>query len=695
MPNMCDCDPTPSPLPGLASFPRVPMNRRESVATMEGPLSVPPDRGTILGRAMWKVRYVVVGGPNREQTQSAPASRVQSNRSSTSKELSRAPSEGIYLSVYKSKEDTEPIQQHSLSTIADCQVQMMAHRKQGPILPTLVINLVPDPNVDKLRKRRSSRTAAFTAPKETGPTTLLFRAGDEEQSLHDWARFIQRLIQPNLPDRLPLSPMTPASPTFINPFAPRSGEAGDMQYRPDSGNGGCRPCLLLKNHSHQTYPGRDRPLTFSDSPSLRSKRSDLSSQTSSMNPSHVGFSNYTVMGPGDLPSPATTIGEYHGEFIEGWTSAQGRSSTLSSPIRGRGSISSPATSQAPQIPDPSSPPAPRETILDRAFQMRRIPGSEREIPGEEKLSSLARFDALMREMDEKRRQREAEEARQRGEAAALALAGTEKTKPQSTWNAEDDSGGDDDDGSDGDESEGPVGKADRDIEDRYSSSAQQRALDFITGRQEWTPRYQERARGHSVRSPPTYNHEALMALSNGGSSQLRPHTGYSKNRSRPGMAQRTHSQPHLATILSSSSTPVDGNSPFPAPEDGVPSGGPASPPGLSRNSTEKRQSASSAKRLSFTEFTRRLSNTSSLLLLQTNASSGSSRASNGDTDAQLPPQSPPQPLHHLHPRAAPPTPLHHHQQQQQQSPPPLVGERDRCGWRGSVGVFGGAEGGFL
>jgi hypothetical protein len=37
--------------------------RRESLAmTMEGALSVPPDRGTIIGRAVWKVRFCVSMG---------------------------------------------------------------------------------------------------------------------------------------------------------------------------------------------------------------------------------------------------------------------------------------------------------------------------------------------------------------------------------------------------------------------------------------------------------------------------------------------------------------------------------------------------------------------------------------------------------------------------------------------------------
>lgn len=576
----------------------------------------------------------------------------------------------------------------------DCQIQMIAHRKQGPVLPTLVLSLVPDPMLDKMRKRRSSRTTSFAAPKETVPTTLLFRSADEQPTLHEWARFLQQLIQPNMPDRAPLSPVTPASPTFINPFAPRSREPSDVQNRPGSGNGGPRPAFFFKAPG-PIHSGRDRPMTFSDSPSLRSKRSDLSSQTSLMNQSHVGFHNYTTMHPTDLPSPATTIGEYQGEFIEGWTSAQGRSSTLSSPVRGRDSVSSQAPTPLPSIPDSSSPPGPRETILDRAFQMRCIPGSEREIPGEEKLSSLARFDALMREMDEKRRQREAEEAKFKHETAATTASKPDNSGLQGAWDLED---GDSDSDSDGmgenGDSDELAGGAEADIEDRFSSAAPaQRALDFITGRHESTPR----SRAHGMRSELAYNREALMALSSAGPTVLRPQTGYSKNRGRPGMTQRTHSQPQLATILASSPSSVEGNASWAAsiqsPEEGAFTLGPASPSaGRARSSTEHRRSASSVKRLSFGEFTRRLSSTSSLLLVQTNnASGGSSRASNSDIDpTQLPPQSPPQHLHHLHPRATATLP-------QQPQPPPQMSdrERERCAWRGSVGVFGGGESGFL
>ncbi|KAK4657252.1 hypothetical protein QC762_211370 [Podospora pseudocomata] len=657
---------------------------------MEGYLSVPPDRGTIIGRALWKPRYLVVGGPQRDRT--AGIMRAPSNRSSAPRELFRVPSEGIYLSIYKSKDDQEPSQQYSINSITDCQVQMMAHRKQGPVLPTLVINIIPDPIADKLRKRRSSRTAGFTSNKDTGPAQLLFRTLDEQQlqqqqqqqqqqprhNLQDWSRFIQQLIQPNMPPgRAPLSPVTPASPTFVNPFT-RPRELSDSQ-RPGSGNAGPRPGFT---RGHTTHSGRDRPVTFSDSPSLRSKRSDLSSATSSIQTHHMAFQNYTTMLPADLPSPATTVGEYQGEFIEGWTSAQGRSSALSSPVRERGSVSSGPTPLAPIMDAGTSPPGPRETILDRAFQMRRIPGSEREVPGEEKLTSLARFDALMRDMDDKRRQREAEDARRKAETAAAASASVsaldEQTGLKSAWDLDDDSSEYDDD--DDDDSDGAFDEADLDG-DRFSShhSSAQRALNYISGRPDLRDRPHPPPRTHSIKTPLSYNHEALMALSS--SSGVRPQTGYSGNRTRPGMSQRTHSQPQLATIIASSPSTA-------LAEDSLSNLGPGSPPPLQRSQTEKRQSNSSAKRLSFSEFTKRLSSTSSLLLVQTNTSNTSSRGSNGEAADPPMPQSPPQSLHHLHPRAAPPAPL-------PPQSPTSMSERDRCGWRGSVGVFGAGEGGFL
>lgn len=50
-----------------------------------------------------QVRYVVVGNANREQTQPTPANRMPPIRSSSTREPPRVPSEGIFLSIYKTK----------------------------------------------------------------------------------------------------------------------------------------------------------------------------------------------------------------------------------------------------------------------------------------------------------------------------------------------------------------------------------------------------------------------------------------------------------------------------------------------------------------------------------------------------------------------------------------------------------------
>lgn len=108
----------------------------------------------------------------------------------------------------------------------------------------------------------------------------------------------------------------------------------------------------------------------------------------------------------------------------------------------------------------------------------------------------------------------------------------------------------------------------------------------------------------------------------------------------------------------------------------------------------KRRSSTSTKRLSFTEFTKRLSSTSSLLLVQTNASSSTSSGSgNGRTSSELSFGGEPE--------------ENTNKGGLRQSNGLAMGlrggalndrEREaqlkRCGWRGSVGVFGG-EGGFL
>ncbi|KAI0124263.1 hypothetical protein BJ170DRAFT_686627 [Xylariales sp. AK1849] len=614
---------------------------------MEGVLLIPPDRGTIIGRAIWKPRFVVVGSPQRAVSQAnlslsqvLSTNRIKEARGQTFKSQQRPPPDAVYLSIYKSKDDWDAVQQHSMASITDCNVQMLAHRKQGPVLPTLIIQVSPDPATDKLRKRRSSRTAGLTTTKESGPTTLWFRPGDEQSTLQDWARCISSLTQPGVPDRMPMSPITPVSPTFINPFAGRHRETSEYSQRPSSGKQDSVRPSMQHMHSSQSQSSRDRPVTFSsaDSPSLRSRKSDISSHASSVNAVGMGYvvhgQHYTTVLPTDLPSPATTVGEYQGEYMLGWTAAQGRSSALSSPVRGRGSVSS----QGQQVaPFSSSPPASRETILDRAFQLRCIPGSDREgIPGEEKLSSIARFEALMREGEDRRRQE-----RQ----------GTRPMSPMaSTWEEDEEFEEDDhNDEVDGDEesTDEDAFEEELPIERTAIGPSTQRALHYISNR-------------HASMSPGSRASVSFHADSqplDGGSSILRPHTAHSKTR--PTMSPRASSQPQFP--LSSLEIPS--------------SSGRVTEDASSPRHHEKRLSTSSVKRLSFNEFTKRLSSTSSLLLVQTNTSNGSSR---GSSDIEAPQQTTPR-------RGLSPT-----------SPRSTQGQ-ERCGWRGSVGVFGGGggEGGFL
>lgn len=90
---------------------------------MEGTLLVPPERGTIIGRALWKVRYpdtpffapslalttvkarfVVVGGSQREQqTNPTSASHGYAGHNSTMRIQQGNQFDSTYLSIYKSK----------------------------------------------------------------------------------------------------------------------------------------------------------------------------------------------------------------------------------------------------------------------------------------------------------------------------------------------------------------------------------------------------------------------------------------------------------------------------------------------------------------------------------------------------------------------------------------------------------------
>lgn len=524
----------------------------------------------------------------------------------------------------------ECLAQHPVSAFKSCEIKTMSHRKQSPSLPTLLLELKPDSISDKQRKRRSSRTGGLSSSKDPLANVLMFRSVAEERfNIFDWQMNLKPLLTQGEMEETPLSPLSPLSPafaSFTNPFATRrpssSANRPELVHR-SSGQGPINPFAMAPLQ-------RDRPSALiSPSPSLRSRRSDLSSQASSHHPP-MGFTSshpqtYATL-PSDLPSPASTSTGYDNQFIEGWTSAQGRSSALSSHTRGSNSI---ASAVAPLIA--STSPAPRETILDRAFQMRYIPGSDRvQHKDEEKISSIARFEALMREVDERK------------QARAVANQTLKKTQG---WELDEES-----DESDNDEifEEDDNAVADDAID---MPTPAQRALDYISGRSVLTP---------TPRAPPLpfYNSQAMSAFHGQSYTEniggLRPGTSSS-----PRKQQRPTSLALPSRSISTTAVPTNrenGNNNLKA-------GG--------TDNKEKRRSSTSVKRLSFQEFAKRLSSTSSLLLVQTNASSSSGRDGSRRTSSEYGFE---EEKSSLRGGAGP-------------------SSDKRCGWRNSVGVMG--EGGFM
>ena len=513
---------------------------------------------------------------------------------------------------------------------------MLAHRKQGHHLPTLVINLCPDPATDKIRKRRSSRAAGLGPVKENHPGSLWLRAPSNEHyhSLHEWARCIQPLIQQHSISLV--SPVSPNSPTFMHPFSGMSASSGNPSTSTSLNHESCTT-------PQTTHSSCERPLTFSsEPPSLRSKRSDVSSHSSSPNypgPA-IATRNPYPSRTNSPPPTATDFGEYTGDFIEGWTTSQGRSSDVSS--RGRESLELPPRTSTPPSVNASLPPGPRETILDRAFQMRLIPGSEQQTPGEESLSSIVKFDALMSEADEKRQKHDL--------GISLSIDAEEMNR---AWDLEESS---DDDGNLEHRPSQDFGLGDEQVN---IGPRIQRALDFIADRHNGDPH----TGAPHTRSSNSCHLETVKALDRG--SSRRPKIGHWVIQ--PAISQRTNIQAQLS------------GEPPQSPASTI---RPGDDPGAREN---RRQSTSSMKRLSFNDFTKRLSSTSSLLLVQSNTSGGSSRRSSEIESQSGPPVG--GPVAH---RAAPPAPGPHMNRDEQEWDT-LRG----CRWRGSVGVFGAGDGGFL
>lgn len=290
--------------------------------------------------------------------------------------------------------------------------------------------------------------------------------------------------------------------------------------------------------------------------------------------------------------------------------------------------------------------------------MKYIPGSERlQDKDEDKISSIARFEALMREVDERKRQKS-----------------TASTPGGGDWGLDEEleeSSGDELEEEDDDDAD------ELDISDQDFSipTPSQRALDYISGRR--TPLKTSRPLSPEARSPPIpfLNSQARSAFHNssfsGGGLRPRAGTSSSQRDSRPSsmvLPIRSVSAATVPSLNGLSSNSKNGNLKT----------------GDGDAKDLKRSSSASVKRLSFTEFAKRLSSTSSLLLVQTNASSSSgkdgSRRASSDYGADE--------EHNAGPNFA-------SSRGTSASNSVEADAKDkRCGWRGSVGVFG-SEGGFL
>lgn len=530
------------------------------------------------------------------------------------------------------QDDTEPVQQWPLGSVTDCSIQMLAKRKQGPVLPTLVMTLT-----DKERKRRSSRAGSLiSASRDSGPASLWFRAPPEDHhpGLHEWKNFIQSRKAVHGEED---SPLTPTSATFY----PRSKDIPDYFSRPESNP--TNRSLQHKSSTATYSTTANRPAAFdSNSPSLRSRRSDLSSPSSTIAtqpPNYIHGQHYTTVLPTDLPSPVNTTSNFSADRVEGWIATKSRSSTLSSPTIPRDSLS-PRALHASMISS-SSPPGPRETLLDRAFQMRSISAAAQKTLGEEKLSSVARFDALMRDADVRRKQKAAIE---REEQMAI------RSAFEDDDSSDVDSDSDTDDTDSGAENMAPKGTQ---ADPSLMSPSAHRALQYIASR----PGPQRPAVSRNNLSFHASSASVILTRE----PAERPHTSHEKGRR--DLSQRTQSAHYLPSFPSTEMTATKATFPGDASAGLRPSGG-------------SKVQSNSSKRLSFTDFTKSLSSTSSLLLVQTNVSGNSSRRNSEIEPATVPRTS-------LRPSAPGPTPRERLRDE----------SHKRCSWRGVC--VGGGEGGFF
>lgn len=334
---------------------------------MEGYLQVPPERNLIGSRGAWKTRYVVFGRDTFRAFPSSSPVRPSSaadrhsyprgaisvaNASSNVQEIQP----NLFLSIYKSKSESEPVAKYPIQDITSCYVgDLGIKQKKQVIMPTLIIHLRPDNQ--QVTSPRSFRRKSHENPNATrpAPTALFFRPGtDTADSLQQWAREIQSYLYTCVP---------PPSSYNTTPITPTQHAFPEISETSSS--------LFLVN---------GEPNTALLSPSLRSKCSDLSTIPSDRR----SISSSSIS---EMPSPKV---DEHAQEHQGRTTfhiATNYEEFDPQEYDGRGHTVS-GTSDSKRL-------GRRETILDRYFSSYAVT-SPIDTP---KASSIARFEALMTEME--------------------------------------------------------------------------------------------------------------------------------------------------------------------------------------------------------------------------------------------------------------------------------------------------------
>ena len=221
-----------------------------------------------------------------------------------------------------------------------CTVQDYIHRKTHSAQPTLIVTVQAGGPKKNRQARRLSQTGGLST---SHTTTILFRAVQSApDSIRSWQEALQEIL-----------------------------DAPPDQYRSDA---------TLSYSSN-------RPSTSTARPTLPPSQESYMSASGSHPGSALSIrTSHTAVSSPISSSPQNAVHTFE-------SSSSPRSDHFGSP--------SPYRTVSPPFP---SPPAVvvRETILDRAFKMNCIPGAAPALEGEPAMNSIARFEALMQDVEARR-----------------------------------------------------------------------------------------------------------------------------------------------------------------------------------------------------------------------------------------------------------------------------------------------------